>query len=308
MDSNHTNYFTNLLNSPVNDTSSPNTTNRQVQPNFLPYSFPPLYAHTQDSSHGMSNVSRFLFPPNTQYSMFTPNPYMPTFPSQPTPNAPNDFSEIPPFSTQESVENKELDENNHSKALNKEKWSHKEDELMISAWLVISTDSVVGTNQQSKDFWKRIVEYYNTHRASFIERKTNVLKSHYYRINPQVNDFNQGFIRLKNEHHSGWSDDQVMEKAREVYYSVHKSQFKYEHVWRMVKDEPKWRGGSSINLSGKRAKTSASGTYTSSTDIHASINTNDVEVEVRPIGTKTAKRKGKEKSHAPDRVGKVNLQ
>lgn len=83
---------------------------------------------------------------------------------------------------------------------------------------------------------------------------------------------------------------------------VYNEEAVHEHVWRMVKDEPKWRGGSSINLSGKRAKTSASGTYTSSTDTHASINTNDVEVEVRPIGTKTAKRKGKEKSHAPYRV------
>jgi len=71
----------------------------------------------------------------------------------------------------------------------------------------------------------------------------------------------------------------------------------------MVKDEPKWIGGNSVNLSGKRAKTSASGTYTSSTDTHPSINTNDVEVQVRPIGTKAAKRKGKAISH--DRVHSI---
>ena len=146
---------------------------------------------------------------------------MPTFSSQPTPNAPNDISEIPPFSTQESLENKNLD---------KTKWSHNEDELMINAYLTISKDSVVGNNQHNKDFWKRIAEYYNTHRALFIERKPSVLKSHYYRINTRVNQFNQAFIRLKNEHHSGWSDDQVMENARELYHSEHNHQFKYEHL------------------------------------------------------------------------------
>ena len=99
MDPTNQNYFMNLLNSAISNTSSSNTTNIQVQPSFQPYPFPTLYAHTQDPFHGTSNIGRILFPPNTQYSMFTANPYMPTFSSQPTPNAPNDSLEIPPFST-----------------------------------------------------------------------------------------------------------------------------------------------------------------------------------------------------------------
>ncbi|RYR49686.1 hypothetical protein Ahy_A07g036216 [Arachis hypogaea] len=38
-------------------------------------------------------------------------------------------------------------------------WHWKEDEILISAWLNILTDPIVGTNQKGETFWSRIHSY-----------------------------------------------------------------------------------------------------------------------------------------------------
>ncbi|GKA89954.1 glutathione S-transferase T3-like protein [Tanacetum coccineum] len=97
------------------------------------------------------------------------------------------------------------------------------------------------------------------------------------------------------QYHSGWSDDQVKNVARKLYYFAHNKAFKYEHAWVVVKDEPKWNAGSTNEDQTKRRKTTASGSYTSSSDGQTSINIEDEETQVRPMGKKQAARKQKGK-------------
>ena len=42
---------------------------------------------------------------------------------------------------------------------------------------------------------------------------------------PVVNAFNQIYNKLLGEHHSGWSDDQLKEYAREVFHQNRKKMF-----------------------------------------------------------------------------------
>ncbi|MED6163568.1 hypothetical protein PIB30_081259 [Stylosanthes scabra] len=42
-------------------------------------------------------------------------------------------------------------------------WQWEEDRMLISAWLNISTDHVVGTDQKSNTFWNRINNYCEEH-------------------------------------------------------------------------------------------------------------------------------------------------
>ena len=35
-------------------------------------------------------------------------------------------------------------------------WKWDEDELLISAWLNVSTDPMIGTDQKGETFWERI--------------------------------------------------------------------------------------------------------------------------------------------------------
>ncbi|GJT51264.1 ALP1-like protein isoform X1 [Tanacetum coccineum] len=171
----------------------------------------------------------------------------------------------------------------------------REEELLMSALVTISTDNVTGNAQQGKDYWRRITNYYNDYRKSFPSRTQTKVKSHWYQLLPSINDFNQIFIDVKRQYHSGWSDDQVKNAARKLYYSAHNKAFKYEHAWVVVKDEPKWNARSTNEDQTKRRKTTALGSYTSSSDGQTSINIDDEETQVRPIGKKQASRKQKGK-------------
>src|SRR6266542_1864851 len=55
------------------------------------------------------------------------------------------------------------------------KFSEKDDKMLVSAWLNISTDPVSGTNQKGGTFWKRIFEYYHTNKDFTSERSQSSL-------------------------------------------------------------------------------------------------------------------------------------
>ena len=115
---------------------------------------------------------------------------------------------------------------------------------------------------------------------------------------PTVNAFNQIYNKLLDEHHSGWSDDQLKEHAREIFYQNHKKRFNYEHVWVILKNDPKWRATAPLSMSSKRAKDDESGAYT----ISSNAETNDDEV--RPIRQKAAKAQLKRKRKAKETAKK----
>ncbi|XP_039143943.1 uncharacterized protein LOC120281076 [Dioscorea cayenensis subsp. rotundata] len=70
----------------------------------------------------------------------------------------------------------------------------------------------------------------------------------------------------------------------------------------MLKDNPKWKSNTPLSRSSKKLKINESGAYTSSSNADTSIDVDDIEVEVCPIGQKAAKAKAKTK-----RKGKSNV-
>ena len=138
-------------------------------------------------------------------------------------------------------------------------WSIEDDRRLARAWISISNDCVVGNSQSEKAFWKRISEYFNANRGNDAPRKVKAIKNHWYWLLPLVNEFNQIFNKLKAEHRSGWSDDQVKEHARELFFQNRRKHFTHEHVWTLLKDEPKWRMNSPLPHSSKRTKNNESG-------------------------------------------------
>ncbi|GJY56453.1 glutathione S-transferase T3-like protein [Tanacetum coccineum] len=190
-------------------------------------------------------------------------------PQQTTPpsgNTDHDTPTLPSlFPSQNSVENIDLDTptSNKTKGKKGELWSQGEEELLMSAWVTISTDNVTGNAQQGKDYWRRITNYYNDYRKSFPPRTQPKVKAHWM--------------------------------LQENCITPHTKAFKYEHAWVVVKDEPKWNAGSTNEDQTKRRKTTASGSYTSSSDGQTSINIEDEETQVRPMGKKQAARKQKGK-------------
>lgn len=54
-------------------------------------------------------------------------------------------------------------------------FNEKEDKLLVSAWLNISTDPVLGTNQNRGTFWSRVHEYYHSNKEFESDRSESSL-------------------------------------------------------------------------------------------------------------------------------------
>ncbi|XP_062114317.1 uncharacterized protein LOC133825380 [Humulus lupulus] len=112
------------------------------------------------------------------------------------------------------------------------------------------------------------------------------------KMNQKGARFNGCYKRVQHARQSGWSDEQILENAHQLYKSENSnSNFLLVDCWRLLKDEPKWNTMYQPK-GGKRKKVSESGAFTSSSN--ADISDDEVR-EVRPTGQKAAKSKGKEK-------------
>lgn len=168
-------------------------------------------------------------------------------------------------------------------------WSREEEEMLANSWLSISEETSTKYPMQNNKIWKRVCEYYNKNKSSGVRRKSSNLKSQWHFINAQVHEFNECFIQLKNKNHSGLCDHQIKEAALDVYYSTCKKNFRYEHVWNLVKNEPKWRA-TTLDFTKKKTKRVAS-----SADARMSNDLHDNVVEIRPICQDTTKKQEKTK-------------
>lgn len=93
------------------------------------------------------------------------------------------------------------------------------------------------------------------------------------------------------EERTGYIDAMKMLDALDMFDKLY-GKFPYEHVWYIVKDEPRWKEEymwkrASTSASSKRTKVSESAAYTSS---GGDLGATEVGEEIRPIGQKAAKR------------------
>uniref|UniRef100_A0A7N0U1T1 No apical meristem-associated C-terminal domain-containing protein n=1 Tax=Kalanchoe fedtschenkoi TaxID=63787 RepID=A0A7N0U1T1_KALFE len=289
----------NYMNSPnFGNSPPPSNSNSQNTPTHNQFpSTPPTPQDTQfmnSSNHGPLSYLFFLnssqsFSPG-YYGVYGQNimsrPFMVSSPSQPTEGNPKYASmvenEAPHIVSQQEKNTRPI------------KWSVEEEEMLISTWITISNDSAVGNSQTRGSFWARVAGYFTTYRKTKIEREESQIKSHYYLMMPQVNELYGYYNQIVSDHHSGWSDNQIIEAARLIWKNAQKkNELPYTHVWKMVKDEPKWA-----------TKTSESGAYTSSSNHDIEENTYEGnKSESRPIGQKATKRKmRKEKKNVTESV------
>ncbi|XP_073158570.1 argininosuccinate synthase, chloroplastic-like isoform X2 [Henckelia pumila] len=183
-------------------------------------------------------------------------------------------------------------------------WSPDEDVVLVRSWATISTGAVTGNDQKDRALWRRIGDYYNKHRpAGTVLRHWKQLKSHYYRFWPMVNEFSATYNNLYTHCQTRWSDENVLESALNMWKANNNNKdFKYMHVWRVFREYEKHAPQSVSHHSSKKVRTSKSGWHTSTSNLDAPIDVDDCELLTRPIGQKTAKRKGESKSRGIDDV------
>ncbi|RCV44116.1 hypothetical protein SETIT_9G348200v2 [Setaria italica] len=168
---------------------------------------------------------------------------------------------------------------NHKRSKN---FSDHEDEVLVSGWLNVSLDPVVGKDQKGAKYWSRIYEYFNEHKTCPSTRTMNSLMHRWETIQKAVNKF------------CGYK----VAKACALYKSEdeHQRAFQFMHCWNKLRTQPKWLAKIDElavgKTSNKKQKTSSNAGPSAS--LPSELGEGEVQgIEdnalTRPIGKKKAK-------------------
>ncbi|XP_048625614.1 glutathione S-transferase T3-like [Brassica napus] len=185
-------------------------------------------------------------------------------------------SEVPVYGTPHSVGSVSVVEGKERRA-----WTPADDILLISAWLNTSKDPVVGNEQRSGAFWKRIAAYFAASQKAegSKPRESTHYKQRWQKINDLVCKFCGSYEAATREKTSGQNETDVLKKAHEIFYNNHQKKFNLEHAWMELRNDQKWCDLSSSKLKRKVAD--------------AGAETEADECTSRPPGVKAAKARGK---------------
>uniref|UniRef100_A0A0D3AS20 No apical meristem-associated C-terminal domain-containing protein n=1 Tax=Brassica oleracea var. oleracea TaxID=109376 RepID=A0A0D3AS20_BRAOL len=174
--------------------------------------------------------------------------------------------------------------------INCDKLLAEQDIVLISSWLNTSKDPVVGNEQKSVAFWKRIATYYSASpKLSGCEkREASQCKQRCHKLNDLA------FEAATRERSSGMNDNDVLKLAHRIFFNNHQKKFTLEHAWKELRADQKWCELSTAKTvrSSKRRKFE-DGSHTGSSQVKENNAGVDDDVTCRPAGVKAAKARGK---------------
>ncbi|XP_024630912.2 glutathione S-transferase T3-like [Medicago truncatula] len=106
-------------------------------------------------------------------------------------------------------------------------WNTEQNLVLISGWIKYGTYSVVGRNQTSEAYWGKIVEYCNEHCSFDSPRNVVACRNRFNYMNKLINKW----VGAKRMQRSGWSEDDVLAKAQELYACGKNVQFTLKEEW-----------------------------------------------------------------------------
>ena len=113
-----------------------------------------------------------MYPQNSPYPFPIPPFSNSQFETQQSPiniqNSPD--SQVPAFGNTNFVDLNDDYEKTEDVRENTGHWTWVEDKLLISAWLNVSIDPLIGTDQKAEDFWDRIKQYCEEDNPGVIKR------------------------------------------------------------------------------------------------------------------------------------------
>ncbi|XP_047949072.1 uncharacterized protein LOC125194901 [Salvia hispanica] len=128
-------------------------------------------------------------------------------------------------------------------------------EKMFKAYLEISEDPEIGTNQTRERFWWRVSRRYNANRPEgTIERNESMVCNAIFRANEEIQKFQGYYLQEQRSAGSGMSEADIITATMSTYHCMHYKPFKHLIAWQQVYKNPKYRGGlsSSSSSSSKR--------------------------------------------------------
>ncbi|XP_013745969.2 glutathione S-transferase T3-like [Brassica rapa] len=199
-------------------------------------------------------------------------------------------SQVPVFGT-ERAEASSVPQDTTAERKERRMWTPVEDMVLISSWLNTSKDPVVGNEQRSGAFWNRIATYFaaSPKIAATEQRESTHCKQRWHKINDQVNKFCGSFEAATREKTSGQNENDVLNRAHEIFFTNHRKKFILEHAWKELRNDQKWCATATSKNEGntKRRKLDEG---SQSDNSHAPQTATEEE---RPPGVKAAKGKNK---------------
>ncbi|CAN6178310.1 unnamed protein product [Urochloa humidicola] len=184
---------------------------------------------------------------------------------------------------------------NHKRSKN---FSDHEDEILVSGWLNISLDPIVGKDKKGGRYWSRICDYFHEHKTCSSKRSINSLMHRWETIQKCVNKFCGCLTRIELRRQSGTTITDKVAEACALYKfeDEHEKPFQFMHCWNKLRTQPKWLAKldelAAPKTSNKKQKTRS--TADPSATLPSEIGQGEAEgleanALTRPIGKKKAK-------------------
>ncbi|XP_039687234.1 glutathione S-transferase T3 [Medicago truncatula] len=196
-----------------------------------------------------------------------------------------DATQYPEFSTQitpggmaVSDEVTPEDSTPKSKRSKEPAWNTQQNLVLISAWIKYGTSSVVGRNQRGETYWGKIAEYCNEYCSFDSPRDLVACRNRFNYMSKIINKWIGAYESAKRMQGSGWSEDDILTKAQELFAGGKNIQFTLKEEWHALRDQPRY--GSQM---GGNVGSGSSGSKRSHED--------SVGSSARPMGREAAKKK-----------------
>lgn len=164
-------------------------------------------------------------------------------------------------------------------------WNENETMALVKAFIHISEDAKVGTNQSGDQLYSRVMEEAKQRYDGDWMRSPDACKKRWLDVSREVQRFCASMKFVKSVEHSGWNEDDYF-KAAEEYYSTKlgdgSKKFKFINEWRFLKGYEKWKTTTTSPL--KRTTDSLASSLSSS-----DISDSESKHISRPIGNKKQK-------------------
>lgn len=134
-----------------------------------------------------------------------------------------------------------------------------DDEKLSRCWLSISQDPIEGNGQKQETFWQRIADIFNEGVEQKDEwyRSPASLQSRWSPLQASVSKFCGVYSSVKDENHSGWNEEMVVEESLKRYPLKNGKGQVFTNLtsWMILKIAPKWQTYSAALERGTAVKT-----------------------------------------------------
>lgn len=167
-------------------------------------------------------------------------------------------------------------------------WNDDETKALIEAFIHISEDAMIGTNQSGDQLYLRVMEDAKKRYAGEWMRSPEACKKRWLEVSKEVQKFCAAMKFVESVEHSGWNDHDYFKAAEEYYCAQNNDssgKFKFVDEWKFLKGFEKWKTCTSTEkiskLTSKRSYESKSSSEGSDCDSYPQ--------NCRPIGNKKQK-------------------